>query len=115
MLEHNQGVAWSMRIFLDDTFVGVASEQGNGGAPTFCPDQVVSDSLGLTWSESKDRFRQINMALIELGSGKQYSQGHDIVDYDVMAYLEPIYEGAPMTLLDALTLMRDPAEQLSGI
>jgi hypothetical protein len=55
------------------------------------------------------------MALIELGSGKQYSQGHDIVDYDVMAYLEPIYEGAPMTLLDALTLMRDPAEQLSGI
>ena len=114
-LEHNRGVAWSMHIFLDDTFVGVASDEGNGGTVTVSPDRCISDTLGLTWSETNDRFRQINMALIELGCGRTYECGNQVVDYDVMAWLEPVYEGAPMTLLDALTIMRDPAEQLSGI
>lgn len=108
-LEHSRGLAWTSQILLDGVYAGTAEDLGMGGEINFAPDRVTSDGLELVWEETVARTTEVGNALRALGE----AQGSEIgaiqwYGCDVFAWLEPTYEGAPMTLLDAFNLMNDP-------
>jgi len=110
LLEHSRGVAWTSHILLDGVYAGTAEDQGMGGDVTFEPHLVTSDRLELVWEETVARAAEIGNALRELGEAQASMAG--VIQwyaFDVFAWLEPTYEGRPMTLLDAYNLMNDPS------
>jgi len=110
-LEHSRGVAWTSLILLDGVYAGEAEDQGMGGDVTFEPYRVTSDGAGLVWEETVARATEIGRALVTLKEGQQSGTRPQWYGCDVFAWLETTYEGAPMTLLDALNLMNDPDMQ----
>ena len=110
-LEHSRGVAWTSQILLDGVYAGTAEDQGMGGDVTFEPHRVTSDRLELVLEETVARATEIGRALVTLKQGGQEAHGPGWYACDIFAWLETTYEGAPMTLLDALDLMNDPDMQ----
>ena len=108
VLEHSRGVAWTAHILLDGVYAGTAEDQGMGGDVTFESHRVTSDRLELVWEETVARATEVGRALVTLQLGQQGPVGQ-WYGCDVFAWLETTYEGAPMTLLDALNLMNDPS------
>lgn len=110
VLEHSRGVAWTSHILLDGVYAGTAEDKGMGGSISFCPDRVVSDRLELDYSEVCNRTLEISQALMRLPSDFPLEMmGFNVYECDVFAWLEPNYEGAPMTLLDAYNFMNEPS------
>lgn len=109
LLEHSRGVAWTAHILLDGVYAGTAEDDGMGGDVTFAPIRVTSDRVRLVWEETVARATEIGRALVTLKEGGQESHGPGWYACDVFAWLEPTYEGRPMTLLDAYNLMNDPS------
>ncbi len=111
LLEHSRGVAWTAHILLDGVYAGTAEDKGMGGDVSFEPVRVTSDRLELVWEETVARATEIGRALVTLKEGGQEPHGPGWFACDVFAWLEPTYEGRPMTLLDAYNLMNDPEAQ----
>ena len=109
LLEHSRGVAWTAHILLDGVYAGTAEDQGMGGDVNFEPHRVTSDRLELVWEETVARATEIGRALVTLKEGLQSGTRPQWYACDVFAWLEPTYEGRPMTLLDAYNLMNDPS------
>lgn len=109
LLEHSRGVAWTAHILLDGVYAGTAEDDGMGGDVTFAPIRVTSDRVRLVWEETVARATEIGRALVTLKEGGQEAHGPGWYACDVFAWLEPTYEGRPMTLLDAYNLMNDPS------
>ena len=107
-LEHSRGVAWTSHILLDGVYTGTAEDQGMGGDVTFEAHRVTSDRLELVWEETVARATEIGRALVTLQLGSQAGGRPQWYGCDIFAWLDTTYEGCPMTLLDAYTLMNDP-------
>ena len=107
-LEHSRGVCWTAHILLDGVYAGTAEDQGMGGDVTFEPHRITSDRLELVWEETVARATEIGRALVTLKEGQQSGRRPQWYGCDVFAWLEPTYEGAPMTLLDAYNFMNEP-------
>lgn len=108
-LEHSRGIAWTAHILLDGVYVGTAEDQGMGGSISFLADRAVTDRLELDYSEVGNRTLEIAQALMQLPNQFPLQMmGYGVYECDVFAWLEPTYEGRPMTLLDAYNLMNTP-------
>ena len=80
-----------------------------GGEVFFEPHRLTSDRRELVWEETVARATEIGRALVTLKEGgREPGTRPQWYACDVFAWLEPTYEGAPMTLLDAYNLMNDP-------
>ena len=108
-LEHRNGIAWTAHILLDGVYSGTAEHKGMGGPVSFLADKVVTDRLELDFSEASNRSLEIAQALMQLPTPFPLQiMGYGAYECDVFAWLEPTYEGRPMTLLDAYDLMHTP-------